>query len=99
MPEVLDATMILQRQGLRARILDMFMIKPLDEQAIITTENHNIYGGLGSTVAEVLVENRCRIPFHRMGFPDTLGKTTTVEYMLQKYGLDASSVASKTLEI
>lgn len=65
--QCLEAAQILKENGIEARVLNMHTIKPIDQEAIIqaaretrgiiTVENHNIIGGLGSAVAEVLAEN------------------------------------------
>ncbi|QQO11046.1 transketolase family protein [Breznakiella homolactica] len=101
-PEALKAADRLEQLGISARVLDMFTIKPLDREAVIsaaretgavlTAENHNILNGLGSAVAEVLAEERLAVPFGRIGFRDVLGQTGTVPYILETYGMDAAHI-------
>lgn len=108
-PEALDAAEKLQERGISARVVDMFTIKPLDTaavvaaaretRAVVSIENHNIYGGLGSAVAEALAENQCSVPFRRIGFPDTVGETGTLDYMKQHFGLDSESIVRTALEL
>ena len=76
----LQAAKQLGGMGIRAIVLNMHTIKPIDKEAIIssskiagtiiTIEEHSIIGGLGSAVAEVLAENNSRVKFKRMGIPD-----------------------------
>ncbi len=54
--------------------------------AIVTAENHNIYGGLGSAVSEVLVEN-LPVPMQRIGIKDVLNEDGTNEELLNKFGM------------
>jgi len=59
--------------------------------AVVTCEEHNIYGGLGSAVAEVLVEN-CPVPMERIGVKDIFGKSGKPDELLEKYGLKAKDI-------
>ncbi len=103
MAEAVKAAGILHEDGIEARILDMFTVKPLDSEAVlraaaetravITLENHNILNGLGSAVAEVIAENSCGALFKRMGVPDCKGEVGTLEYLLEKFHMSASYVA------
>jgi transketolase len=86
----------LGRKGIQARVINMSSLKPLDEAAvvtaaretgrIVTVDNHNIYGGLGSAVAEVVAE-RAPARLHRIGIRDVFGKSGTNEQMLERYRL------------
>lgn len=104
----LDAAVLLARDGIEARVLNMHTIKPLDEEAIvqaatetgaiITLEEHSIHGGLGAAVAEVTA-GRCPVPVRIMGIPDEpaiAGKTADI---FRHYGLTAENVRTiaKTL--
>ncbi len=107
--EALRAAEVLEKDGIHVRIIDMFTVKPLDREtvlkaaaetgAIITLENHNIYNGLGSAVAEVIAESGISIPFKRMGVPDSVGEVGTLDYLLQKFGMDADAVAGTAKEL
>ena len=102
--EALKAAQVLESQNIHIRILDMFTIKPLDQAAvikaaketgaIITLENHNIYNGLGSAVAEVLADNGISIPFKRLGAPDTTGEVGTLDYLMEKFNMNANTIVS-----
>ena len=75
--EALQAADCLQQKGISVRIIDLPMLRPVDTDLIVqaaketkyilTLEEHSIYGGLGSTVAEVLAEQQCTVRFSRMG--------------------------------
>ncbi|TLF38871.1 alpha-ketoacid dehydrogenase subunit beta [Lacticaseibacillus zeae] len=100
--EALDVADILEEQGLTADVIDMFTIKPLDrdlllkrmayKKAVITIENHNIIGGLGSAVAEVMAENRISIPLKRIGCSDRFGQVGTPEFLQEEYGLTTPKI-------
>jgi transketolase len=95
------AAEILQKENISTRVIDMHTIKPIDEEiiikaaketgAVVTTEEHNILGGLGGAVAEVLAEN-CAVSFVRHGVKDSFGKSGKFELLLQKYGLTAEEI-------
>jgi len=102
--EALNAAHILGKKGISARVLDMFTLKPIDKEAIIkcaketgaivTAENHNIINGLGSAVAEVLVEN-VPIPMERIGVKDLFGEVGPIDYLKERYELTAGDIVKK----
>lgn len=102
--ESLKASDALAKEGISARVLDMFTLKPIDKEAIIrcahetgaivTAENHNIINGLGSAVAEVLVENRL-VPMERVGANDVFGEVGPLDYLKERFGLTADSIVMK----
>lgn len=104
----LEAREILAKEGISARVVNIHTIKPIDKDiivkaaeetgALVTAEEHNIYGGLGSAVAEVLVEN-CPVPMARVGVEDTFGRSGTVPALLEYYGLTAENMAKKAKEV
>jgi transketolase len=106
--EAIKAAAILATQGISARVLDMFTIKPIDKEAIIkaatetgaivTAENHNILGGLGSAVAEVLAENR-PIPMERVGVQDVFGEVGPIDYLAKRFGLTAGHIVKKAEQV
>jgi transketolase len=91
----------LNEVGISARVLNIHTIKPIDKEAIIkaaqdtgaivTCEEHSILGGLGSAVAEVLVEN-APVPMERVGVLDTFGESGTPDALLAKYNLTAVDI-------
>ena len=99
--EALKAREILAQEGIDARVIDMHTIKPIDKEilvkaasetgAIVTAEEHNIIGGLGSAVAEVLVEYK-PVPMKRVGTKDTFGESGKPEELMKKYGLTAEVI-------
>jgi transketolase len=102
--ETLKAAKQLAAEGISARVVDMHTIKPIDEEliisaaretgALVTAEEHNIIGGLGSAVAEVLAGN-CPAPLERVGVEDCFGRSGEACALLQQYGLTAENVAKK----
>ena len=79
-------------------------MEPLDEEmvleraastgAIVTAENHSIIGGLGSAVAETLMEAGVGLPFERVGIRDRFCEGGTTPYLMNKFGLDNNAIAA-----
>jgi transketolase len=102
--EAIKAAALLAKQGISARLLDMFTIKPIDKEAVIkaaaetgvivTAENHNILNGLGSAVAEVLAEN-LPAPLERIGVQDLFGEVGPVDYLAGRFELTAADIVKK----
>lgn len=94
--EALMAAEILEKEGIKARVLNIHTIKPIDKQAIIeaakdcgaivTAEEHQIFGGFGSAVAEVIVNN-CPVPMEFIGMKDCFGESGKPADLMVKYGL------------
>ena len=94
----LEARKALLKHKIKARVIDMHTIKPLDKKvviscaketnAIITAEEHSIIGGLGSAIAEFLAEKNINIKFLRMGVKDTFCESGEPEDLLEKYELN-----------
>jgi len=107
-PEAIEARKLLAEEGISARLIDMHTIKPIDAEiiikaaketgAIVTAEEHNILGGLGSAVAEVLVEN-CPTPMKRVGVEDIFGRSGKPADLLKMYGLTAANIVAKVKEV
>ena len=103
-PAAMEAAEILKEQGISARVINMATIKPIDKDiiikaaketgAIVTAEEHNVMGGLGSAVAEVLCES-CPVPMLRVGTQDVFGKSGKPNTLLEMYGLDAKTIVEK----
>ncbi|MDA9657596.1 transketolase family protein, partial [Alphaproteobacteria bacterium] len=105
-----NAAKELSKEGINTRVISIGSLKPLDKKtilsaaaetkAMITLEEHSIIGGLGSAVAEVLIENNFNIPFKRLGvpseFPERVGDQ---EWFLQKYGLDMKGIILSIKEL
>ncbi len=94
----------LSKEGISARVINMASIKPIDKdiiikaanetKGIVTVEEHNIIGGLGSAVAEVVVENRPTY-IERIGTMDTFGESGDGNELLKKYGLNVENIINK----
>lgn len=98
----------LSSEGISARVIDIHTIKPIDKDiivkaaketgAIVTAEEHNIIGGLGSAVAEVLVGNY-PVPLKMVGIEDKFGKSGKPEKILEMYGLTAENIVAKVKDV
>ena len=99
--EAIKAQEILREKGINVRVVDVHTIKPIDEETIIkcsketkrliSIEDHNIIGGLGSVIAEVLTsKNPCKL--ERIGIKDHFGKSASAKELLHYYGLDAEGI-------
>lgn len=101
-PYALEAARLLEKEGIDARVVNIHTIKPIDKDiiieaarqtgAIVTAEEHNIYGGLGSAVAEVLCENE-PVPMLRVGTNDCFGRSGKPYELMEMYGLSAQNIA------
>ena len=106
--ECMLAAEILAASGISAAVIDMHTIKPLDAEAIlraaeqtgaiVTAEEHNILGGLGGAVAEVVAESGVGAPVMRVGVLDRFGHSGTAAELLRAYGLTAERVAARAIE-
>ena len=99
--EALVAAEELEAKGISAEVINIHTIKPLDEEAIlksvgktgciVTAEEHNIYGGLGESVARTLITNN-PVPQEFVGVKDSFGESGTPAQLMEKYGLNANSI-------
>ena len=106
--EALKAADMLAEEGIEATVIDMFCIKPIDEElivrcaketkGIVTCENHNVIGGLGSAVAEVLSE-QYPAPLRRIGVKEQFGQVGKAEYLKQVYELTAEDIAKAARQL
>ena len=104
----IEAAKELENDGIYVRVINMSSVKPIDKEIIIkasqetkgivTAEEHNIYGGLGSAVAEVVTESAPTI-VKRVGVEDTFGESGTPDELLEKYGLTKEHIIEKVREI
>ena len=98
----------LSERGISTRVINIHTIKPIDEniiieaaiqtKAIITAEEHQITGGLGSAVAEVAVKNN-PVPMAMIGMDDRFGESGQPEELMKKFGLTANNIVEKTISI
>lgn len=106
--EALKAAEELAKEGISARVQNIFTLKPIDKEAIIkcaketgaivTAENHSIVNGLGSAVAEVITENEL-VPLERVGVEDRFGQVGPVDYLKEQYGLTYKNIISKAKRV
>lgn len=103
--EAMKAYEMLKEEGINVRVLDMFMVKPLDKEAvvaaaketgaIVTAENHNVIGGLASAVAETLCEYDCNVPMEKIGAQDMFGEVGPTEYLAERFEMTAPFIVAK----
>lgn len=103
--ECLQAAEQLAAEGLSVAVINMHTIKPLDEEAVLrfaascgavaTVEEHSVIGGLGDAVGDVLLRNRCAVPFEKIGVQDRFGQSGKPDDVLAEYGLDVASIAAR----
>ncbi len=99
--EAMQAAAALEKEGISAAVLDMFTIKPLDAEAVVSwaektgavvvAENHNRFGGLCSAVSEVLAE-RCPTPAAFVAVEDQFGEVGPQGYLQERFGLTAAHI-------
>ena len=107
----LDAAIILQQDGISCRVIDCFSIKPIDRDileksaretgSIVTCEEHNIIGGFGSAVSEVVSESY-PVPIRRIGVQDKFGESARdneIPQLLEKHGLTSINIAKAVKEV
>lgn len=106
--EALKAAEELKKKGISARVINLHTVKPIDKEAIIkaaketgaivTCEEHQIMGGFGSTVAEVVVENH-PVPMRFIGIQDRFGESGTPEELIKEFNLDFSDIIKAVEEV
>jgi len=97
----LEAAERLEKQGISATVIDMHTVKPIDKAllaecasetgAIVTAEDHNIFGGLGGAVAEAVTELH-PVPVIRVGVPNTFAESGGPEELFEKYGMSVKHI-------
>lgn len=106
--EALQAARMLADKGISARVINIHTIKPIDTKiiteaaletgAIVTAEEHQIYGGFGSAVAETVVQN-CPVPLEFIGMKDSFGESGKPEELMEKYGMKASHIVDAAYRV
>jgi transketolase len=101
--QALEAADLLAADGIEAEVIDALSLKPLDRELIasslkktglaISCENHNIYNGLGSAVAEVIAEEAIPCRLSRIGSQDEFGQVGLLDGLLEAYGMTAKHIA------
>lgn len=108
--QAVEASKILDSvDGIKARVINMHTIKPIDEEAIlravhetrrvITVEDHNVIGGLGSAVAEVVAKSGKACAFEILGIPDTFSIIGLHEDLMAHYKIDTNGILEKVREL
>lgn len=100
--KALEAAEMLEKEGVSVRVVDMYSIKPIDNEllvrcaeetgCIVSAEEHTIFGGLGSAVAESLAVAGKPVPMSFVGIQDVFTESGPYQQLLKKYGLDAEGV-------
>ena len=98
----LGAAELLEKEGISVRVIDMFTVKPLDEElvvdcakttgVIVTAENGSVYGGLGSAVSELVTE-KCPVPVLHVGVKDEFGEVGPESYLKMRFGFTPENLA------
>ncbi len=106
--KALEAVQRLEDEGIYAELIEMASIKPIDEEmiiksakktkAVITVEEHNVIGGLGTATAEILAKNAIGKPLSIIGIEDTFTDTGDYEELLSKYGLSTENIVKRALD-
>ncbi len=106
--QALQAAKELEKEGIYARVIDMYSLKPLDydclekiandSRFIVTIEDNTILGGLGSAVCEFYTEHY-NIPVYRIGLQDTFAESGEYNELLEKYGLSSRNIVLKVKNI
>ncbi len=99
--QAMKAADLLEQKGISAEVIDAFSVKPLDVGTIVssvrktgcavTAEEHSVYGGLGSAVAEALAQN-FPVPVEFVGMKDCFGKSGSFEELLGYFHMDAAAI-------
>ena len=105
--EALKAGELLQEKGLSVQVIDLFRVKPLNREGLleaiqktrltVTVENHNVIGGIGSAIAEILAENPST-PLLRIGVHESFGQVGKLPYLKDVYGISAEKIAQEILK-
>lgn len=99
--KAIEAAQVLLKEGIQAEVINIHTIKPLDEDAVLSSvartgcavsaEEHQRHGGLGDSIAQLLVRNR-PVPMEMVAVQDTFGESGKPEALLSKYGLDTADI-------
>ena len=103
--KALQAAKLLENKGISARVVDIFTIKPIDENyivscakdtgAIVTAENHRTSTGLASAVADILISAGIACAFEKIGVGEEFGQVGSEDFLAQRYKLTAEDIAGK----
>ena len=104
--KALEAADLLEKKGVFVSVIDLFRIKPINQdiidlvkgKPIITAENHNRIGGLGSAICEIL-SDQLNTPIQRIGVNESFGQVGKKDYLMEIYGLTSSNIAQSFLNL
>jgi transketolase len=103
----LEAAALLEKDGIRAAVVNMSSVRPIDSTAIIraaisgpivTIEEHTVVGGLGGAVAEVVVE-ACPVRMRLLGIPGVFAPTGSAEFLFDHFGLNAQGIRKAAMQL
>lgn len=104
----MSAAALLGQQNISARVLNMATVRPIDSEAIVmaardtgailTCEEHTVFGGLGSAVAEVVVDQH-PVPMTRLGVPGVFAPTGDANFLLDEFGMSPEAIANSATEL
>ncbi len=99
---------MLKARGISARVLNMATVRPIDSAAIVeaasetgaivTCEEHTVFGGLGSAVAEIVVDE-CPVPMKRLGVPGVFAPTGSANFLLDEFGMSPQGIADSAADL
>lgn len=102
--KAIEASKILEKEGIKARVINISTIKPIDKEiilkaaketkGIVTAEEHSVIGGLGAVVAQVVC-SECPTVVKMVGIKDKFGQSGTPEELMVEYGLTSEAIASE----
>lgn len=100
--DAMEAAKSLDEQGISTEVIDMFCVKPLDvdlllseaagKRAVVTFENHGVIGGLGDACASALMEAGVSVPFKRHGVVESFGQVGTMDWLQKEFKLTAADL-------
>jgi transketolase len=106
--EVIQAASLLEKRNLKAAVIGMPVLKPLDEEglkeslqtkvAVVTVEEHSGFGGLGSVISEIIADNNINIPLLRIHLPEFINHVGSQDELRRLYEIDKEAIASRALE-
>lgn len=104
----MQAAFLLKGNGISARVLNVATVRPMDVDAItqaaaetgaiLTCEEHTVFGGLGSAVAEVVTET-CPVPMKMLGVPGVFASTGSANFLLDEYGMSPGGIAESAMQL
>lgn len=106
--QALEAAISLEKKNVSCSVINMHTIKPIDEESIIkainnsslivSVEEHNIIGGLGSAISEVMAQQSSSVPLLKLGINDQYSKGGTYNFLLEKHGLNSEKIVEAILK-